>query len=273
MLADYVEEIIAAPGSGPTIILPGVAPAGRQTWISAFPTLQPVLYSLDDLTQEEWGFGTIIPGSPSTITRDTVIGNSQGTTSRLTFAGAATRCYSFFPMLPLWQTLGNRVGRNLLHNPLFRVQQRGAGPFTTQGYTCDRWLIGYGTGGGTRSIGFATMSDPARVQINDEEGDQRCNYTFSGGSAAGDFDVFIQRIEGVRRTANKTLIVSFFANTTVPGIKMGIGGSQIFGTGGSAAVSIPVPQVVTLSGSWQRYTVALAIPSAAGKTMGTANTD
>ena len=38
-----------------------MAPVGRQTWVSAFPTAQPVLYSLDDLAQQEWGFGTMIP--------------------------------------------------------------------------------------------------------------------------------------------------------------------------------------------------------------------
>jgi hypothetical protein len=270
MLADYVEEIVAAPGSGLTIVLPGVAPAGRQTWISAFPTLQPVLYSLDDLTQEEWGFGTIIPGAPSTLTRDTVIGTSAGTTARLNFTGP-TRCYSFFPMLPLWKTLGNRVGRNLFHNPLFRVQQRGAGPFTVAGYTADRWVAGTGTAGGTRTVAFGTLPDAARLQIGDEEAAQYCAYAFSGGGAAGDFDVFNQRIEGVRRTSNKTLIVSFWANAG-PSLKVGISVTQVFGTGGSANVTIPA-QVITVVGTWARYTVALVIPSATGKTIGTVGTD
>src|SRR5208282_354029 len=35
------------------------------------------------------------------------------------------------------------TGRNKLHNPLFRVQQRGLGPWTGAGnYTADRWLLG-----------------------------------------------------------------------------------------------------------------------------------
>jgi hypothetical protein len=45
-----------------------------------------------------------------------------------------------------WVTLATQpppsagnVGRNLLHNAMFNVWQRGTGPFNTAGYTADRW--------------------------------------------------------------------------------------------------------------------------------------
>ncbi|HEY2416400.1 MAG TPA: hypothetical protein VGH84_00655, partial [Steroidobacteraceae bacterium] len=39
------------------------------------------------------------------------------------------------------------VGRNLLHNALFNVAQRGAGPWTTSGaITMDRWATWLGAG-------------------------------------------------------------------------------------------------------------------------------
>lgn len=42
---------------------------------------------MEDGTQSEWGTGTITAGSPDTISRDNVIGNSANTTSRLNFTG------------------------------------------------------------------------------------------------------------------------------------------------------------------------------------------
>jgi hypothetical protein len=90
MLADFVIELVAAPGVG-TLALPGVAPAGRLTWASQYPIARTVLYVLDDTTKEEWGIGTYTPGSPGHISRDTVLGNSSGTTAKLNFAGSGCK--------------------------------------------------------------------------------------------------------------------------------------------------------------------------------------
>jgi hypothetical protein len=117
MLADFVLELVAAPGVA-TMALPGVAPAGRLTWASQYHTAQPVLYVLDDTTKEEWGIGTYTPGSPATISRDTVLGNSSGTTAKLNFAGS-TRCYPGLPSAYLLPVLGANTGRNLFNNAFF----------------------------------------------------------------------------------------------------------------------------------------------------------
>ena len=66
-----------------TLSLPGVSPQGRLTWASQYPTAAPVLYVLDDTTKEDWGIGTFTPGSPATISRDTVLGNNLGSTAKL----------------------------------------------------------------------------------------------------------------------------------------------------------------------------------------------
>ena len=274
MLGDFVLEMVTGIGAGASIALPGVAPAGRVTWASRFTTAQPVFYVLDNLVMEEWGTGIFTPGSPSTLTRANVIGNSAGTTSRLNFTGS-TRCYSSFPMAALWATLGTKVGRNLLLNGLFRVQQRGAGPFTATGYTADRWAITAGAGGGSRSISFATMADSSRLSVGDEEGDQRLAYVFTGGSAAGDYDFLYQNTENVRRTSGKTVTLSFWASAAPAGLQLGVTLFQSFGIGGSPSASARLPAVVlTLSSVWIRYAVQFAVPSVAGKTFGTtAGTD
>src|SRR5215831_10527895 len=61
--------------------------------------------------------------------------------------------------------MGN-VGRNLLHNPYFNVQQRGVGPWTVNGYTADRWAQFFN--GGTSSINVQANGDGMRALIGDE---------------------------------------------------------------------------------------------------------
>src|ERR1700722_12883953 len=117
MLADFVLELVSVPCTG-TLSLPGVSPQGRLTWASQYPTAAPVLYLLDDITKEEWGIGTFTPGSPATISRDAVPGNSLGTTTKLNFAGS-TRCYPGLPSAYLLPVLGANTGRNLFNNAFF----------------------------------------------------------------------------------------------------------------------------------------------------------
>ena len=53
----------------------------------------------------------------------------------------------------------NDVGRNLIHNPLFNVRQRGDGGFPSVGYTADRWYSTFG--GGTQAVTLLKMfGDP-----------------------------------------------------------------------------------------------------------------
>jgi hypothetical protein len=95
MLKDFVLETSTAPGTGTTVTLAG-APAGRRTFAQAFSSGVNAFYFLDDGTQAEWGFGVFTAGSPNTITRGTVLGNTSGTTARLNFTGT-TRVYNSAP--------------------------------------------------------------------------------------------------------------------------------------------------------------------------------
>jgi hypothetical protein len=166
------------------------------------------------------------------------------------------------------------VGRNLLHNSLFNIQQRGAGPWTTNAYTADRWILNVNTDAISATIVSAV--DGVRTQIGDEAVQFFFQNTFTGSAAATAATEIIQNIERVRRLAGKTVTVSFYAVASTAGLKLGLNVFQYFGSGGSPSAGVyaqATGSVVTLSATWARYSVTIAIPSAVGKTLGTNNDD
>jgi hypothetical protein len=164
-------------------------------------------------------------------------------------------------------TPSNNVGRNLVHNSMFNILQRGAGPWTTNGYTADRWSGGASIDTFTFSIDI--MVDAGRLAIGDESATYSLLNVFTGSATATSYTVLQQAIENVRRTAGKTITISFWANSSA-GQKLGVSFDQFFGTGGSPSPTIQMPgQSVTLGLNWQRFSLTFNIPSAAGKTLGT----
>ena len=165
----------------------------------------------------------------------------------------------------------NNVGRNLIHNPLFNVAQRGTAFTVSANYTADRWQMLFS--GGAYSVSIVTLPDAVRTAIGDEAAAVCLQGTFTGTAGANDFDIILQPVEGVRRLSGKTVTLSFWATASTT-LKVGVELVQHFGSGGapSADVSIPV-QAVTLSNSWTRYSVTAALPATSGKTLGTANND
>ena len=164
----------------------------------------------------------------------------------------------------------NCTGRNLLQNGLFNVQQRGLGPITVAGYLADRWVANNGKAGGTRSIAIAAASDASRLAIGDEACEWTLNYTFTGGTAAGDYDLLQQKLEDLYRYSNKTVTVSFWAIATSGTPKIGVGFNFQYGTGGSPTATLNITATaVQTTGSWAKYSVTMTLPSVAGKTLGT----
>jgi hypothetical protein len=163
-------------------------------------------------------------------------------------------------------------GRNLLHNPLFSIQQRGAGPFTLAGaYTADRWFMSFVSD--TTSIQILAAPDTTRALIGDEACAFMLRNIFTGNAAAAAFNGLYQRIEGTRRLSGKTVTFSFWAQASVA-LNLGVGLSQNFGTGGSPSPNVILNgQSVAATTTWQRYSVSFAVPSSAGKTFGTNGDD
>jgi hypothetical protein len=277
MYRDFVLELVSAPGSGATITLPGAAPTGRITWATGFGgASQPFcFYVLDDSLQQEWGLGSLTIGSPSTITRPTVVlGNSAGTTARLNFTDTC-RCYSGLPSRPTLAGIDGAIGRNHLINGRFDVRQRGAGPFTANGYTLDRWQHQSAHSSGSFSDSPQAISDADRAVIGDESAAIAYQSVTAGGLNTADFDNIPQAIEGVRRLSGKTVNVSFWAKCASGTASLGIEGVQVFGTGGSPSANVTAigPVAVQLTTTWTRFNATLSFPSVAGKTLGTNGDD
>lgn len=167
----------------------------------------------------------------------------------------------------------NDVGRNFLHNSIYSIWQRGAGAFTGNVYTADRWF-GNAGGGDILSIAQSVLSDAARGQIGDEGAIYALQNSFTGVAAGTNY--VQQAIEGVRRLSSKTVTVSFWAIAGTAGLKLGANLYQTFGTGGSPSPSVtvlPLGNVATLTTAWMRYSFTATMPSVAGKTVGTNGND
>lgn len=164
------------------------------------------------------------------------------------------------------------IGRNLVHNPQFNVAQRGTGPFTSIGYTVDRWLVSATLD--TVSITNNVAVDSDRAGIGDESVTRLLVNNFTGNAGATAVNYIAQGIESVNRLSGKTVTVSFWARCGAGALNLGVGMFQYFGTGGSPSASVGVAgQAVSLSATWAWYSKTFTLPSVAGKTLGTNNND
>ena len=92
---NFILETASAPGTSTTFNLAGAA-TGRLSFASRYSSGATPYYFIDDGVQSEWGIGTFNTGTPNTLSRTTVIGNTALNTSRLNFAGTV-RVYCDIP--------------------------------------------------------------------------------------------------------------------------------------------------------------------------------
>lgn len=81
-----VHETAGAPLTGVNVSLSGPV-TSRRSFASYFADGAEVFYFIDDGVISEWGKGVFSLGSPNSVSRATVWGNSAGNTSRLNFTG------------------------------------------------------------------------------------------------------------------------------------------------------------------------------------------
>jgi hypothetical protein len=154
------------------------------------------------------------------------------------------------------------AGKNKIINGAFNVWQRGT-TFTTNGvYTADRWKMDWiGSTPTTWSVSQQTFT-PGAAPVAGYEGQYfaQISVTTAGSTTAG---YWYQRVEDVRTFAGQTITYSFWAKadsartiTIYP--YQSFPATDWTGTG----------QNVTLTTSWARYSVTLAMPSVSGKTIG-----
>jgi hypothetical protein len=167
---------------------------------------------------------------------------------------------------------GYAAGKNSIINGDFRINQRNFTSNTTSGaFNFDRWL--QANSGGTFTVTPQTFT-PGAAPVAGYEGSTFLRGVTATQSAVGDFALFEQKIEDVRTFAGSTVTVSFWAKAVTGTPKIGLELSQNFGSGGSPSATVNTALgAVTISTSWARYSVSVAVPSISGKTIGTtANT-
>jgi hypothetical protein len=159
------------------------------------------------------------------------------------------------------------AGKNKIINGDFGVWQRGTS-FTVGGnaYTTDRWVAGR-DGNGTYTLSQQTFT-PGTAPVAGYEGQffAQIACTSVGTSTYSEFS---QPVEDVRTFAGQTVTVSFWARLSAGSVSGAyVRLNQFFGSGGSAQVTGSA-NTFTPTGSWQRFTMTITLPSIAGKTIGT----
>jgi hypothetical protein len=133
-------------------------------------------------------------------------------------------------------------------------------------YTCDRFFM-FNNGNGSITARRQAFT-PGTAPVAGYEGQyfHRSVVASTGTTSTLNFG---QRIENVQTFAGQTTTLSFFAKADAART-VTITATQSFGSGGSADVSTSFGSV-SLTTAWQRFTITVALPSIAGKTIGTNN--
>jgi hypothetical protein len=164
------------------------------------------------------------------------------------------------------------AGKNKIINGDFNINQRAFTSTTSSSvYTFDRWKNFASDGTVTCS---AQAFTPGTAPVTGYESANFFRIVTTGQTATSAAANITQHIEDVRTFANQTTTISFWAKAGSGTPKIALELRQNFGSGGSpsSAVGTYAGQV-TLSTSWARYSVTIAVPSISGKTIGTtANT-
>jgi len=156
---------------------------------------------------------------------------------------------------------GALSNRNAIINGNFDVWQRGVSG--TSGYIADRWRTL--TTGSTAAISRQAFTLGQTDVPNEPEYFHRVVATSVAG--AGNLVVMQQRVEFARTFAGQTVTLSFWAKADAAK-NIAVEFSRDFGIGGSAFEPAIGVTTVALTTAWQKFTVIHAIPSLAGKTIG-----
>jgi predicted secreted protein len=153
------------------------------------------------------------------------------------------------------------AGKNKIINGDFGIWQRGTS-FTTAGaYCADRYITNTDA---TFTTSRQTFT-PGTAPVAGYEGQY---FLRVAKSAGGSYLELAQRIEDVRTFAGQTVTLSMWAKVSSGTASLEPYYVQDFGTGGSSAVGGAIT-AQTITTSWARYSFTFAVPSIAGKTIGT----
>ena len=162
------------------------------------------------------------------------------------------------------------AGKNKIINGDFSINQRSFTTTSTSGtYGFDRWVMQKGGTDGTCTYTPQTFT-AGTAPVAGYEATNFARLVTAAGTASNVFAFLGQRIEDVRTYANQTITVSFWAKAASGTPKIAVDIEQYFGSGGSTQVNTPAG-AVTISTSWARYSVTVAVPTISGTTIGAGN--
>ena len=163
---------------------------------------------------------------------------------------------------------GALSNRNLVINGAMMVSQRATSVSsqTGAGYkTIDRIY--------TNASGSIYNQSQQTVTVGGETGlpTQFTKFLRHDVTTSNDNAHFYHKIEDVASVPEGTVTLSFYAKGTTPTGGLAFAAYQNFGTGGSPSseVAITISDTVTLTSTWQRFSVNITVPSITGKTLGT----
>lgn len=168
--------------------------------------------------------------------------------------------------------------KNMLINGNFDFAQRSiynavAYASNTLTFSADRWahnwnIDGTGTGNNWNNQVVAFPTGQSEVPGNPTNFLRFNLLALGSGFGVNSFiNIARQSVEDIRSVAGKTLTFSFWARSTIANQKLTIGFAQVFGSGGSPT-SLLTGKQITLSSTFQKFTVSIAVPSLSGKTVG-----
>jgi hypothetical protein len=159
------------------------------------------------------------------------------------------------------------AGKNKIINGAFDFWQRGtsfSNP-TNGTYTADRWFVELDGSGFTRTISQQTFT-PGTAPVAGYEGQYFYRWDNSVAGTGNTINALSTRLEDIRTFAGQTVTFSFWAKADASRALTVYAYQQ--SSGGSGTVTTTVGSA-TLTTSWARYTMTVAIPSLSGITIGT----
>mgnify|MGYP003116407645 CR=1 FL=1 len=163
---------------------------------------------------------------------------------------------------------GALSNRNLVINGAMMVAQRATSVSsqTGSGYkTIDRIY--------TNASGSTYNQSQQTVTLGGETGlpTEFTKFLRHDVTTSNDNAHFYHMVEDVSSVPEGTVTLSFYAKGTTPTGGLSFRAYQNFGTGGSPSgeVTITISDTVTLTSTWQRFSVNITVPSITGKTLGT----
>jgi len=161
------------------------------------------------------------------------------------------------------------AGKNKIINGNFAINQRNFTSATINNtYGFDRWVL---QSGGDGSVTYTPQTFTAgAAPVAGYEARNYARVVTASQTLSYSYAALVQKIESVRTFAGQTVTLSFWAQSGSGTPKVALAFDQNFGTGGSPSGAVTTTAgTVTLSTSWTRYSVTVAMPSISGKTIGT----